>query len=218
MIPRLPQTLRALAALVTLVSVTALAGCSGFKRFAYEGFDRDEWQQPERVLETLAIAPGMVVADVGAGGGYFSFKLADAVGEGGRVYAVDVDEDMLEYLRERAAEDGYSQVEVLRGDFGDPLLPDGGIDLVFTSNTYHHLEDPVAYFRTVRADLAPGGRVAILDLREGPFFARDHFTDPDEITRGMEEAGYQRVERHEFIEKQSFQVFRGASDPGDGSP
>ena len=147
MTPMTDRALRGASLALALLFVTALPGCSAFKRFAYEGFDRDEWQQPERVLETLAIAPGMHVADVGAGGGYFTFRLADAVGESGRVYAVDVDDDMLDYLRERAAEEGYAQVEVVRGDFGDPLLSDGSIDLVFTSNTYHHLSDPVAYFR-----------------------------------------------------------------------
>ena len=196
--------------LIALLAVVA-AGCgASFKRFAYEGFDRDGWQQPERVLESLAIEPGMQIADVGAGGGYFTFKLADAVGPEGRVYAVDVDDDMVGYLRERAADEGYENVVVVRGEFGDPLLPDAGIDLVFTSNTYHHLSEPVAYFRVVRSDLRPGGRVAILDLTEGPFFARDHFTPPDDIVRDMESAGYARSQAFDFIESQSFQVFRPA--------
>ncbi len=186
-----------------------VAGCGpSFKRFAYEGFGRDDWQQPERVLAELEIEPGMEIADIGAGGGYFTFMLADAVGPDGRVYAVDVDDDMIEYLQERAAEEGYANVTVVRGEFGDPLLPDAGIDLVFTSNTYHHLSEPVAFFSVVRADLRPGGRVAILDLNEGPFFARDHFTEPDKIASDMEAAGYVRVEAFDFIESQSFQVFR----------
>ena len=67
-------------------------GCAGLKRCAYEGFDRDDWQAPERVVEVLGIEPGDRIADVGAGGGYFTFRLADAVGAQGLVYAVDVDE------------------------------------------------------------------------------------------------------------------------------
>jgi len=202
--------------LLALLLLSALAsGCgAAFKRFAYEGFDRDDWQQPQRVIEALEIEPGMQVADVGAGGGYFTFKLADAVGAEGKVFAVDVDDDMIAYLREYAAEQGYENVSVVRGEFADPLLQDGTIDLVFTSNTYHHIEDPVAYFAVVRDDLRPGGRVAILDLNEGPFFARDHFTDPDQIAREMEAAGYQRLEHFDFIERQSFQVFRTATEQG----
>lgn len=187
-------------------------GCSALKRFAYEGFDRDEWQRPERVLAELALEPGMQVADIGAGGGYFTFKLADAVGPEGRVYAVDVDEDMLDYLAERAADEGYANVTVVRGAYGDPGLPDGTIDLAFTSNTYHHLEQPVDYFRVVRADLTPTGRVAILDLAEGPFFARDHFSEPAQIERDMQAAGYERVAVFDFIDEQSFQVFRPAPE------
>lgn len=189
-------------------------GCGGaFKRFAYEGFDRDSWQHPERVIESLAIEPGMRVADIGAGGGYFTFRLADAVGPQGRVFAVDVDDDMITYLRDEAMERSASQVEVVRGEFGDPRLPDGEVDLVFTSNTFHHLEDPVAYFRLVRRDLAPGGRVAILDLDEGPFFAREHFTEPERIVADMEEAGYRLLESFDFIDGQSFQVFAPGTDP-----
>jgi ubiquinone/menaquinone biosynthesis C-methylase UbiE len=198
---------------IALLVCAALAlGCSSFKRFGYEGFDRDEWQHPERVLEELAIEPGTRIADVGAGGGYFTFKLADATGESGSVYAVDVDEDMTTYLEERAAEEGRSNVNVILGEFGDPLLPDGEIDLLFTSNTYHHLEDRVAYFGGVRADLAPGGRIAILELRGESWFSRNfgHFTDRDEIVREMIEAGYEEVASHDFIERQTFTIFRPA--------
>ena len=158
---------------ITLVTLlcASLLGCGSLKRFVYEGFNRDERQHPKRVVQVLAIEPGMQVADIGAGGGYFTFRLADAVGETGRVYAVDVDDDMISYLEERAREDGYKNVTVVRGEFADPLLPDGQIDLIFSSNTYHHIEGRVAYFRGVLQDLAQGGRVAI-EVRVEP---EDHF-------------------------------------------
>jgi ubiquinone/menaquinone biosynthesis C-methylase UbiE len=211
---RTDRHIRPARALATIVLAATLFGCGGsFKRFAYEGFDRDAWQHPDRVIEVLGIERGSRLADIGAGGGYFTFKLAEAVGPEGVVYAVDVDEDMIAYLEETAQEDGWTNVRVVRGEFGDPLLPDGGIDLVFTSNTYHHLEDPVAYFEVVLADLAPGGRVAILDLNEGPFFASDHFTPPEQIVRNMTAAGYERLESFDFIEAQSFQVFGPAEPP-----
>jgi len=121
-------------ALVALAALT-LYGCGALKRFAYEGIGRDSWQKPAEVIALLDLHPGEQVADIGAGGGYFSFRLADAVGPGGRVYAVDVDDDMIEYLRSRAQREGRSNVEVIRGEYGDPLLPDGRIDLVFTCDT-----------------------------------------------------------------------------------
>jgi len=197
-----------------LLGVTLLAGlgsgCSALKRFGYEGVDRDEWQQPEQVVEVLRIEPGMRVADIGAGGGYFTFRLADAVGAQGLVWAVDVDEDMTDYLEARAAEQGRDNVRVVLGRFEDPLLPDGEIDLVFTSNTYHHLQDRVTYFRNLKTDLAPGARVAILELRGASWFSRTfgHYTDRETIVDELGEAGYRELESHDFVTEQSFTVFR----------
>jgi ubiquinone/menaquinone biosynthesis C-methylase UbiE len=152
------------------------------------------------------------VADVGAGGGYFAFKLADAVGESGRVYAVDVDDDMLGYLRERAAEEGADNVEVVRGGFDDPNLPDGRIDLLFTSNTYHHIEERTAYFGRVLDDLAPNGRVAILELNDASWFPRTfgHHTPKQTIVDEMAAAGYELVDDFDLVERQHFLVFAPA--------
>lgn len=196
-----------------LVVILALAiGCSDWKRFAYEGFDRDSWQQPDRVIELLEISEGDRLADVGAGGGYFTFRLAEAVGENGRVYAVDVDDDMLEYLSERVAEQGVANVEVVRGEFGDPMLPDGQIDLLFTSNTYHHIEDRSAYFRAVRSDLSPKGRVAILELNGESWFPRTfgHMTPKESIVSELQDAGYRLVGDFDLVERQHFLIFAPA--------
>ena len=202
----MPRGLRIFAC---TLPVCLLVGCGAWKRFQYEGFDRDDWQLPQRVLSALELRPGDRVADIGAGGGYFSFRFAEAVGPEGRVYAVDVDDDMLAYLEERVAEEGHENVEVVRGAFEDPLLPDGQIDLVFLSNTYHHIQDRPTYFHGVRRDLSPGGRVAILELDDRSWLPRTigHFSEPDAVAREMEEAGYRRVADHAFLDRQSFQVF-----------
>jgi ubiquinone/menaquinone biosynthesis C-methylase UbiE len=199
--------IRALALLAALV---ALPGCGAWKRFAYEGFGRDAWQKPDEVIARLAIAPGAHVADIGAGGGYFSFRLADAVGADGRVYAVDVDDDMIGYLRERAAEEGRANVEVIRGEYGDPLLPDGRIDLIFSCDTYHHLQDRVAYFTRLKTDLAPGARVAILDYNGNSWFSRvfGHSSPKESISDELAAAGYRLAADHaDLIDRQSFLVF-----------
>jgi cyclopropane fatty-acyl-phospholipid synthase-like methyltransferase len=187
-------------------------GCSAVKRFGYEGFDRDSWQQPERVVRELEIAPGTSVADLGAGGGYFTFRFAEAVGPQGRVFAVDVDEDMTSYLEERAGDEGYENVTVVLGRYEDPLLPDGQVDLLFTSNAYHHIQDRSAYFRRVLADLQPNGRVAVLELNDSSWFPRTfgHYTDPDEIIAEMKVAGYVLERDFDFVERQSFLIFRRA--------
>ena len=198
---------------VVLVVLMTLSGCTYLKRKAYEGFwGRDEWQQPERVVEALDLSPGQWVADLGAGGGYFSFRLADAVGAGGRVYAIDVDPGMLSYLDDRIESDDYSNLETVRADFDDPRVPGDGVDLIFTSNTYHHIDDRIAYFGGARRYLRPGGRIAIIELREQggmmSWLIGSHFTDPALIDREMTAAGYDRVATHDFLERQSFQVFR----------
>ena len=201
---------RSIAALLALL---VTLGCGSLKRWSYDGFGRDGWQKPDEVIALLEIAPGAQVADIGAGGGYFSFRLADAAGPGGRVYAVDVDEDMLGYLRERVRDEARANVEVVRGEFEDPLLPDGRVDLVFSCNTYHHLSDRTAYFARLRADLAPGARVAILELNGHSWFARTfgHTTPKQTIVSELEAAGYRLIGDYDVVERQHFLVFDVAS-------
>ena len=102
----------AIRALILLLAL-ALAGCTALKRFAYEGFNRDEWQKPEEVIRTLRIQSGQIIADLGSGSGYFTFRLARAVAPGGKVYAVDVDEGMNQYVTAQARERGLTNVEVI---------------------------------------------------------------------------------------------------------
>lgn len=196
-------------------ALVAQSGCTDVKRLAYEDFgDRDEWQEPDRVVESLGLAPGARVGDLGAGGGYFTFLIAEAVGPEGKVYAIDVDEGMLEYVRKKAAEDGHANVETVLASAGDPKLPEA-VDLLFTCNTYHHLEDRPAYFEAVRRSLRPGGRVAILDYSgEGGFFERRHSTPPETIRNEMREAGYRLEEDVDFLTRQSFLIFSPAPQDG----
>jgi ubiquinone/menaquinone biosynthesis C-methylase UbiE len=195
-------------------ALCASAGCSDVKRFAYEGVGRDEWQQPARVVETLALRPGDQVADLGAGGGYFTFRLAEAVGPTGRVYAVDVDPGMTQHLAGRARELGVANVEAVLAAEDDPRLPDGALNLVFTCNTYHHLADRTAYFARLQRDLAPEGRVAVIEhagkgLISGLF---GHHTSAETIRSEMEAAGYRLVDAPGFLEKQHFLIFSAKPD------
>jgi arsenite methyltransferase len=199
------------AALLACLLLIAAPGCAAWKRCAYESSDRDAWQKPEAVVADLGIRAGDQVADLGSGSGYFTVRLARAVGPDGRVYAVDVDEEMNEYLRGRLAEEGIDNVEVVLGDYDDPKLPDGRIDLLFTSNTYHHIQDRSEYFRRVRADLAPGGRVAVIeyDGRKGLFVKwMGHYTGKQEILSEMEAAGYRLAQDVDGLDRQSFLIFR----------
>lgn len=200
---------------LTLIAVLLCTACTALKRCSYEGFDRDAWQQPDRVVRALGIRPGDRVADLGSGGGYFTFRLASAVGPEGRVYAVDVDEGLNDYVRERAREEGRTNVEVIRARYDDPLLPEGGVDLIFLSNAYHHIDDRPSYFRNAQRYLRPGGRIAIVEFNgqgwlEGWF---GHYTPAEMIEEEIEAAGYRLDERFDFLPKQSFLVFSQSSAP-----
>lgn len=199
---------------VTLCALLLVgSGCARWKKFAYEGFGRDRSQQPERVIAALDLKPGDRVADLGAGGGYFTFRLSDAVGPTGRVYAVDIDPDMIEYLQKRAAADGYHNVEVVTATADSPGLAPDSVDLLFTCNTYHHLSERSVYFARARTALRPGGRVAIIDYNGKGWFGWlfGHSTQADTIRSEMEAAGYRPTQQHDFLAQQSFLIFTPAS-------
>jgi predicted methyltransferase len=207
---RRPNPSRAIACAVVAAALF-LGGCGTVKRYAYEGFDRDEWQQPERVVADLALAPGAKVADLGAGGGYFTFRLARAVGPDGRVYAVDIDAGMNEHVARQAQKEGLANVRTVLAATDDAKLPEP-VDLLFTSNTYHHLEERVAYFRGVRErQLTPDGHVAIVEFRPGK---TSHATARKTIEQEMGAAGFRLVKSFDYLERQHFLVFApGVADP-----
>ena len=175
---------------------------------------RDVWQKPERVIDSLEIAPGARVADIGAGDGYFIPYLAQAVGPQGVVYAVDVDEEKVRALEALVAEQELANVKVVLAGFDDPSLPDGEIDLVFMVNTYHHIEDRRSYFGNIRAtDLSSGGRVAVIDpTADGGFFVNlvakeGHVSSAPVVREEMSLAGYDSAASHDFLMVQIFEVF-----------
>ncbi len=169
---------------------------------------RDAWQIPSRVIEALALSPGASVADIGAGTGYFSVRLAKAI-PAGTVYAVDVEPAMLDHIRKRALGDGLKNVVTLQASGTGPNLPKP-VDLVIVVDTYHHLPNRPTYFRELQKSVAPGGRVAIIDFRkdspEGP--PPEFRFEADQIIAEMKQAGYRLDARHDFLPRQHFLVFR----------
>jgi arsenite methyltransferase len=196
---------------IFVVAATAvlLAGCAQLKQCAYEGVNRDDWQQPQKVIAALNIRPGDRVADLGSGGGYFTFRLAEAVGPGGRVYAVDIDRDMVDLIAKRIKQETLSNIEPVLAKSDDPLLPKTGVDLIFTSNTYHHIDKRIAYFANLRKYLRPGGRIAIIDFDRRSWFVGlfRHYTPTEFIKPEMEQAGYSLQQELGFLDRQSFLIF-----------
>lgn len=132
----------------------------------WESEERQKWQRPLVVLSLLAIQPGQVVADLGAGTGLFTRSLAIAVGDSGTVYAVDIEQSMLDFIRAREDILQERVVPVL-AEPDDPKLPDGTVEIVLIVNTWHHINKRAAYLKRLDRALAPDGRVMVVDFREG---------------------------------------------------
>ncbi|HKN87074.1 MAG TPA: methyltransferase domain-containing protein, partial [Nitrospiraceae bacterium] len=175
--------------------------------------ERDADQQPERVIEALDLQPGLSVADIGAGSGYFTRRFAQAVTETGRVYAIDVEPGMLQYAKASIARMPIpSTVEFILAQPDNPQLPPQSVDLIFLCNVYHHLNDRPAYFSNVRSALKPGGRIAILDFyhdaRSGDVgFPRKHLVARETVVEEMAKAGFQVAREHTFLARQYFLEF-----------
>ena len=168
---------------------------------------RDTWQMPSRVIEALALKPGMKVADIGAGTGYFSMRLAKTPGVS--VYAVDIEPKMVDYLTKRAAGEHAKNVTAVLAGAASPNLPEA-VDVILVVDTYHHLPDRPSYFRNLRKSLKPGGRIAIVDFRkDAPEGPPVHFRfTPQQIADEMKQAGYQLHASHDFLPRQHFLIFR----------
>jgi SAM-dependent methyltransferase len=175
-----------------------------------EGPDRDLWQLPEQIMDSLGIAEGSEVADIGAGGGWFTIRLARRVGAGGLVYAEDIQPQMLEATMRRVAREGLRNVRRVMGTSEDPRLPPGALDAVLIVDTYHELDNPDAMLRNIAKSLKPQGRVGIVDFKRdglGPGPALEDRVDPEQIVRDAETAGLRLVRRETFLPYQFLLVF-----------
>lgn len=174
-----------------------------------ESPDRDVWQKPERIMDALGIADGSRVADVGAGGGWFTVRLARRVGPNGRVYAEDVQPQMLEATTRRAAREGLPNIRYIRGSATDPMLPADTLDAVLIIDAYGEIPNPLLFLQNVRASLKAGGRVGIVDYKRegggpGPDLSRP---DPATVESVARQAGLRLVARETFLPFQFFLVF-----------
>jgi ubiquinone/menaquinone biosynthesis C-methylase UbiE len=171
---------------------------------------RDEWQKPAAVVRALEIAPGMTVADLGAGTGYFSHYLSAAVGPSGSVLAVDPEPKMVAHLRERAEREHTDNVVPILASLDNPRLPVGSVDLVLIVDTYHHLDDRLTYLRALQRFLRPRGRVAVIDWHKRPLPVGpppEHKLAREQVVEEMTAAGYRLVAEPEILPYQYVLVF-----------
>lgn len=180
-----------------------------------EGPDREAWQRPEDVMDALSISENSVVADLGAGGGWFTVRLAVRVGPNGRVYAEDIQPQMIEAITRRVSREGLAgRVTTIFGTPADPRLPEP-VDAVLIVDAYHEMEHPVVLLRNAATALKPNGRIGIINFKKdghGPGPPMDERVDPERVIRDAEAAGLRLLARPGFLRYQYMLVF-GKSKP-----
>lgn len=168
----------------------------------FDAPDRDRWQKPDAVLAAVGVVPGMTVADLGAGTGYFSVRLGRAVGAAGQVLALDVEPKLVEYMKARAQREKLPQMKAVLVPPDDPKLPEHGVDLVLIVDTWHHLDDRLHYLGKIARGLSARGRVAVIDFKKGelPVGPPDaHKLAPDAVAAELTEAGWTVTGRDESL-------------------
>lgn len=167
--------------------------------------------KPNEVIKELEIKKNDCIADIGSGGGYYTFRFASQVGLDGTVYAVDMNKKLLKYVDDKAKNTGMTNVKTIL--INDKLtgLPERGCDLIFLRNVFHHLDNPVTYFKDISCFLKEKGKIVIIDYKKKKSISFinlfKHSADEKNIISSLEKAGYKHVKSYDFIEEQSFNIF-----------
>jgi ubiquinone/menaquinone biosynthesis C-methylase UbiE len=172
--------------------------------------ERDQEERPADVMAALELHNGEVVADLGAGSGYFTFRMAPKVGKTGRVFAVEIQDEMIETLRRRAADQKITNVEIVKGAESDPHLPANGVDLVLMVDVYHELAYPYEIMTAVRRALRPQGRVVFVEYRKEDPKVRIkelHKMSVEQLDKEMQAVGFARLRTVETLPQQHIVVF-----------
>jgi ubiquinone/menaquinone biosynthesis C-methylase UbiE len=166
-----------------------------------EGPRRAASQKVDEVIAKLSLKPGMVVADIGAGSGFFSRPLSKAVDPAGKVYAVDIQQGLLDYIDKRDKEEHIRNIQPVLGEFDDPKLPARDVDLAFINDVLHHIQHRAVYLKALGSYVKPSGRIAIIDMnKDDP--NTGHRNQPElllareDVVQWMSDAGFKLVEDH----------------------
>jgi len=191
---------------IILIFLLIIVSCSNC--FAQNTW-RDNQMQPELIMDTIGVKSGMVIGEVGAGEGYFTFKLSERVGPDGKIYANDIKNSVLETINEKAGEEKIENIFTVRGETEDPRFPETNLDMIVMMMVYHDLEEPVKYFQNLKKYLKPEAVVVIIDKdpdRWGQ--GRDHFMTKEAILDSVKKSEYELVRLETFLEKDNIYIFR----------
>ena len=178
-----------------------------------ERAEREEEERPDLVLAAMELKEGDVVADVGAGSGFFTRRLARIVGETGRVYANDVQQDMLDILQDNVSHEQLTNVVPVLGTASDPKLPQGSLDWVLLVDVYHEMQEPEPMLARIRDSLKASGRVALVEYREDVKQIRaEHRMSKEQVLHEWEPAGFRLVRIVETLPVQRLYIFEKSGD------
>jgi len=169
-----------------------------------------ENNQPDEVIKNMKMEKGDVIGDIGTGGGYFTFEFSSAVGENGKVYAIDTNPKSLDYLEAKAKKMGITNIEPVLANEDGLVLPEK-VDMFFMRNVFHHLPDTVAYFKSIKPLLKKDGKIALLEYnKKGLGFVGifGHYTPEEELVKQMDMAGFSVFESFNFLPEQSYNIFK----------
>ena len=177
----------------------------------FESPDRAEWQKPDEVVQRMNLKSGDIVADIGAGTGYFTRLFAKAVGQQGKAIGLDIEASMVEYMKEDARKLNLKNYEARVVKPDDPGLPAKSVDVIFICNTYHHIEDRMNYLKRLAAALKPNGRIVIVDFYKKPLpvgpRSLEHKISEEEVKKEFQKAGYRLIRSLDFLPYQYFLEF-----------
>lgn len=167
--------------------------------------------KPNQILDAMGLKPGHSIADIGSGGGYFSFRFAETVGEKGEVYAVDTNQEHLDFVGRNAEERGLHNLMPISASEGSLNLPEKALDFIFMRNVTHHISDRAKYFKELSRYLKSDGRFVVIEYEQGRLisFRRlfGHHVSKQTIVREMREAGYSLRKEFDFLPEQHFSIF-----------
>lgn len=199
--------------LLLIPLITLLPACEFLGKIDYSNLlTREGYNHSSKVIAHLDIKAGSQIVDLGAGDGYFSFMLAEATGPKGHVYAVDIDPDKIDQLKQVIKEKGLNNITVVTGSLTDPKLPSKSIDLVFLSNAYHHLENRIEYLKQLHVYLNPKAKVAVLDTKHGRIsmavVPKGHWLDEGQIHQEFIAADYHLLNSYDYLPVNTFDIFQ----------
>jgi SAM-dependent methyltransferase len=168
----------------------------------------NDWQPPEKIMDAMGLKTGMVIGEIGAGGGRFTFWFADRVGENGKVYANDIDLGALIHLKKRCKEHSFTNVITRVGKGTDPNIPPGVLDIAFMIGTYHHLDSPIELIHNLIPTLKPEGILVIVENDPEKSGWTSHTTPKDILIEQISQAGLELIRIETFLRRDNVYYFR----------